>query len=104
MNIPNMVPISSARPQADGWSQLFTIETGTPVRLVCVAKVSVTCLSGTAWITTEGDTRDVVLQPGQHHAGHRHDRLFINGMPRCVLRIESSTKHQPTPQAPGQSL
>jgi len=104
MNIPNRAPSIPARPHTEGWSQLFTIETGSPVRLVCVAEVSVTCLSGAAWITTAGDTEDVVLQPGQHHAGDRHDRLFINGMPRCVLRFESVTKHEPTPQAPGQSL
>ncbi|ATU67112.1 DUF2917 domain-containing protein [Piscinibacter gummiphilus] len=97
MNIPNMAPISSARPQADGWSQLFTMEPGTPVRLVCTAEVSVTCLSGTAWITTASDTRDVVLTPGQRHVAARRDRLFINGMPRCVLRFDSSDEHQPIP-------
>jgi len=96
MDIPNTTPIPSARQQADGWNQLCTIET-TPVRLVCTAEVSVTCLSGTAWITTASNTRDVVLTPGQQHVAARSDRLFINGMPRCVLRFDSPDEHQPIP-------
>jgi len=94
MDIPNTTPIPSARQQAHGWRQLCTIET-TPVRLVCTAEVSVTCLSGTAWITTASDTRDVVLTPGQQHVAARRDRLFINGMPCCVLRFDSSDEHEP---------
>jgi len=97
MNIPNIAPpIPTARKRTGGWSQLCTIET-TPVRLVCTAEVSVTCLSGTAWITTASDTRDVVLTPGQKHVAARRDRLFINGMPRCVLRFDSSDEHEPVP-------
>ena len=95
MNLPNIAPpIPTARKQTDGWSQRCTIET-TPVRLVCTAEVSVTCLAGTAWITTASDTRDVVLTPGQQHVAARRDRLFINGMPRCVVRIVSSKAHSP---------
>jgi hypothetical protein len=61
-----------------------------PVRYVCPADVRVHCLSGTAWITIEGDTRDIVLQAGQCHAASRRDRLFVNGLPRCELRIETT--------------
>jgi len=97
MNLPNIAPpIPTARKQTDGWSQRCTIET-TPVRLVCTAEVSVTCLAGTAWITTASDTRDVVLAPGQQHVAARRDRLFINGMPRCVLRFDSRDEHEPVP-------
>lgn len=59
-----------------------------PVRFVCPADVSVVCRSGTAWITTEADIRDVVLEAGQVHHACRGDCLFINGMPICELRIE----------------
>ena len=97
MNIPNLAPIFPARPQAGGWRQLCAVEPGTPVRLVCTAEVFVTCLSGTAWITTALDTRDVVLTPGQQHVAARRDRLFINGMPRCVLRVEASSAHSLVP-------
>jgi hypothetical protein len=97
MNIPNIArPIPSAHTRTDGWSQLCTIE-AIPVRLVCTTEISITCLSGTAWITTASDTRDVVLTPGQQHVAARRDRLFINGMPRCVLRFDSSDEHEPVP-------
>lgn len=59
-----------------------------PVRFECPADVNVVCLSGTAWITTEGDIRDVVLEAGQMHRACRGDRLFVNGLRICELRIE----------------
>ena len=74
-----------------GGSRMRTVEADTPLRLVCDATTSVTCLSGVAWITTAADTRDVVLQPGQQHVAARKARLFVNGMPRCVLRFESAS-------------
>jgi hypothetical protein len=74
------------------WSSLITVERGQPVRFVCSADVSVTCVSGTAWITTAAETRDVVLEPSQRHVAARSARLFINGMPRCVLRFEPAAR------------
>jgi len=67
-----------------------TVHRNFPVRLVCPADACVACVSGTAWITTEADTCDVVLQAGQLHRASGGDRLFINGMPVCELRIESA--------------
>jgi hypothetical protein len=66
----------------------ITLERDRPVCFVCPADVRVRCLAGTAWITTEGDTRDVVLEAGQVHPASRGHRLFVNGLPRCTLRIE----------------
>jgi len=65
------------------------VQKDAPVRFVCPAAVRVTCLSGTAWMTTEGDLRDAVLEAGHTHVAARGDRLFINGMPDCQLRIVS---------------
>lgn len=66
----------------------MVVEWGRPVRVVCPASVAITCVAGTAWITTALDTRDIVLAPGDRHLADRRARLFINGMPRCVLRVE----------------
>ncbi|WP_404977629.1 DUF2917 domain-containing protein [Aquincola sp. J276] len=75
-------------------SSLVVVEPGRPVRLVCPADVAVTCVAGIAWITTAGDTRDVVLAQGDRHLAARRARLFINGMPGCVLRVE---RQRPAP-------
>ncbi len=66
----------------------LAVEARLPVRFVCPARAQVACVSGTAWITTDDDLRDVVLEAGQAHRAARGDRLFINGMPACALRIE----------------
>lgn len=58
-----------------------------PVSFVSRSPVDVICLSGIAWITTERSICDVVLVAGQIYAAVRGDRLFINGMPECLLRI-----------------
>ena len=57
-------------------------------RLVCTTDIRVACASGTAWITTDSDIRDVVLETGEMHRASRGDRLFINGMPDCELHVE----------------
>ena len=76
----------------DALSGLTTIEPNQPMRIVCPSNVVVTCVSGIAWITAAKETRDVVLEPGQRHVAARKARLFINGMPRCVLRFELEAK------------
>lgn len=73
----------------------ITVEKTHPVRHVCSADVRVTCLSGTAWITTEADIRDVVLETGQTHDATRGARLFINGLPFCELRIAPRHDERP---------
>lgn len=72
---------------------LITVMKSHPVRYVCPADVRVSCLSGTAWITTEADVHDVVLEAGQVHDATRGARLFINGLPFCELRIAADLEH-----------
>lgn len=80
------------RARLDAWRGLKTIERDQPLRFVCPDDVEVTCVSGTAWITVAADTRDIVLKPGDRHVAARRDRLFVNAMPRCVLRIEPAPR------------
>lgn len=73
----------------------FTVTKTHPQRYVCPADMRVTCLSGAAWITTEADLRDVVLEAGQAHDAKRGARLFINGLPFCELRIDPHHDERP---------
>lgn len=79
----------------------ITVTKARPVRRVCTADVRVTCLSGTAWITTEADVRDVVLDRGQVHDAIRGARLFINGLPSCELHI--APRHDDRQDPPARS-
>ena len=78
---------------AVGWSL--------PVRFVCSADLRLSCVAGTAWITAEADTRDVVLEVGQVHVANHGDRLFINGLPSCKLHIDSVSQVSASPSIGG---
>jgi hypothetical protein len=69
----------------------IVVQRGLPVRFICTIDARVECVSGIAWITTEGDIHDAVLGTGQVHIASRGDRLFINGMPECKLVITSGS-------------
>ncbi len=61
-----------------------------PLRWLCVGETRLACVDGSAWITAAGDARDIVLQRGEAHRASSGERLFINGMPECELRITSA--------------
>lgn len=66
----------------------ITVHWRVPARFLCPANVRVTCVSGTAWITTTANTHDVVLQAGEWQRASSGDCLYICGMPVCELWIE----------------
>lgn len=82
-----------ARPRFD--AHVMTVHGGRPQRFVCPADADIACLSGVAWITTALEVRDVVLHAGQAHHARRGDRLFINAMPACELRLAPAGRVQP---------
>lgn len=75
--------------QVNARSSETNVEPDQPVRIVCSSDVSVICMSGVAWITVARETQDIVLKTGERYIAARKARLFINGMPRCLLRFES---------------
>ena len=69
----------------------ITVHWRKPVRFLCPADVGVACVSGTAWITTTANTRDVVLEAGDCQRASSGDVLVICGLHVCELRIEAYT-------------
>lgn len=93
--------IDRTRPARPVGAVCVTVTKAQPVRHVCPADLRVTCLSGTAWITTETDVHDVVLEAGQAHDAPRGARLFINGLPFCELHI--APRHDDRQDLPARS-
>jgi hypothetical protein len=48
----------------------------------------VRCISGSLWLSFDGDPRDVVLAAGQAHRCDRNTPLFVEGLEDAKLRIE----------------
>jgi hypothetical protein len=52
-------------------------------------RMTVHCRDGQAWITHDGDPRDVVLQAKQSYTADRGQRMRVHAMKGdCVLEIE----------------
>ena len=51
-----------------------------PLRLRVGAGRHITSVSGTAWITLDGDPRDVVLEPGDSYAFDRPGRAMVQAL------------------------
>jgi quercetin dioxygenase-like cupin family protein len=60
--------------------------------LADAAGVEITCFSGAIWLTTEGDSRDIVLTAGDFHAIRRNGITLVNA-------LESSLVHVRMPRA-----
>ena len=48
---------------------------------------TVTCISGSVWLTHDGDCKDVVLARGESHTVDRNTRVLAQGLEDTVLRI-----------------
>jgi len=45
------------------------------------------CVSGSAWITQDGDRQDTLLAAGQSHVARRAARLLVQALDDCALHI-----------------
>ena len=52
-------------------------------------RMTVHCREGEAWITHDGDPRDVFLRPSQSYAVDRHARMTLHAMRGdCVFEVQ----------------
>ena len=47
----------------------------------------VVCLQGALWITHDGDTRDIVLEAGQHYAVDCAARMLVHALDSARIRL-----------------
>ena len=47
----------------------------------------VTCLQGALWITHDGDTKDIVLDAGEHYEADRPTRMLIHALENARIRL-----------------
>ena len=70
-------------------------------RLEGARNTRLTCVSGLAWITTDGDLRDIVLEPGQAHVVDSDAPVIVfplrDGRP-LELRIDAAPARNAPPQ------
>lgn len=48
---------------------------------------TVTCGSGSLWITHDGDVRDVVISAGERHTCDRASRMLVFGLENSSVRV-----------------
>ncbi len=51
-----------------------------PLRLRVGAGRHITSVSGTTWVTIDGDPRDIILEPGDSHAFEHPGRVMVTAL------------------------
>ena len=64
-----------------------TLRSGAWLRFAPEAALQVDCLEGCAWITFDGDPRDIVLDAGDSATLPPHRRALVMGLRECRVRI-----------------
>ena len=60
----------------------------------------VTCRSGSIWITQDGDTEDIILQPGERFEPSPKRRAVLYGLEASIATLR---QHFPSTQAGGRA-
>jgi hypothetical protein len=47
------------------------------------------CISGSLWITSDGDPRDIVLSAGESHVADRDAPLLVFALEPALLRVSA---------------
>jgi hypothetical protein len=49
--------------------------------------VTIECLEGAIWVTLDGDSRDVILEPGEQFTVDRDQRVLLQALEAARLRV-----------------
>jgi hypothetical protein len=58
----------------------FELHPRAPLRLRVDAGRHISAVAGTAWITIDGDLRDIILEPGDTHAFERPAHVMVQAL------------------------
>jgi DUF2917 family protein len=66
----------------------IALEARHAMALTDAAGAEVEVLTGQVWLTTDGDSRDIVLQPGNAHAIGRNGLTLINAIEPSLVHVQ----------------
>lgn len=79
--------VSSAGSSSTSAPLRVVLAAGDLLRLTAVRPVTVTCLSGTCWLTQEGDVLDHLLGPGMAHTVTGRGLTIVQAFNDCVVEL-----------------
>jgi hypothetical protein len=84
---------ATARPRVTRWFAAHVRHRATREITPPPGRVTVHCRDGEAWITHDGDPKDVLLRPNESYAVERANRMTLHALRGdCVLEIEVSDR------------
>lgn len=64
-----------------------TIDKGATLVVERAAGASVSCVSGSLWITHDGDVKDVLIDAGETYRSERSGRMLVHGLAASSARV-----------------
>ncbi len=82
-------PAAAARPRITRFFAAHVPHGATRELTAPPGRMTVHCRGGEAWITHDGDPRDVMLRANESYTADRRDRITLHAMQGdCVLEIQ----------------
>ena len=83
----------SAHPTPAAWllptrQSVQTIDKGATLVVAQPLGATVTCDSGSLWITHDGDVRDVVISAGERYTCDRASRMLVFGLETASVQVQ----------------
>lgn len=63
-----------------------------PLRLHHAHDTEISCTAGTVWITSAGETTDIILSAGQNHLARGNRLILIEGIGDAWIRLENKER------------
>lgn len=78
--LSQFLPAQPSRAAMRGTANLRQLDRHASLPLTQPLGLTVRCISGSVWLTHDGDSRDIVLRAGQSHTCDRAARLLVHAL------------------------